>query len=476
MLFRSTDGNGGSDTATLTLGSDITDVNDAPVATDDTFAVTEDTPVSGNVLSNDSDVDGDTLTVTTYSVDTNGDGVAEVFAAGATATINGVGTLVLNADGSFTFTPAADYVGAVPVVNYTITDGTGLTDSAQLVLGPVQAVDDSPRAADDTARTDEDQPVTIDVLGNDRDPDAGDSLTITQVNGVAISEGGTVAVANGTVTLTGGQLVFQPAADFHGTATFQYTVSDGRTPVSANVTVQVDPVNDLPQANNDTVTTGEDQSVTLSPLGNDRDPDGDALTITQIDGIDIVAGATVDLPGKGSVTLNADGTITFTPLPDYNGPVQLTYTISDGHGGTDTATIDIQVQGRQDAPVAQDDAGSTSEDITLSVSAADGVILGAGRDSDVDGDALSVSAVNGQASGVGKSVAGAWGSLTLNADGSYTFVPNAAAQGLDDGESRSDVFTYTVTDPAGNTATATDRKSTRLNSSHSQQSRMPSSA
>ena len=74
---KATDNNGGTDTATLTLGSDIVDVNDAPVATDDTFAVTEDTPVNGNVLANDSDVDGDTLTVTSYSVDTNGDGVMD---------------------------------------------------------------------------------------------------------------------------------------------------------------------------------------------------------------------------------------------------------------------------------------------------------------------------------------------------------------------------------------------------------------
>ena len=139
---------------------------DAPVATDDVFAVTEDTPVNGNVLANDSDVDGDTLTVTSYSVDTNGDGVAETFAAGAPADIAGVGTLVLNSDGSFTFTPAANYNGTVPVVTYTVTDGNGASDTATLTLGSdIVDVNDAPVATDDTFAVTEDTPVNGNEIG-----------------------------------------------------------------------------------------------------------------------------------------------------------------------------------------------------------------------------------------------------------------------------------------------------------------------
>ena len=119
--------------------------------------------------------------------------------------------------------------------------------------------------------------------------------------------------------------------------------------------------------------------------------------------------------------------------------------------GTDTATVTLDVGGKNDQPEANPDVGATDENTTLVVSAADGVILGAGRDTDIDGDSLSVSAVAFGASNgkVGQPLAGDWGSLTLEADGSYRYTPNSAAQGLDDGESRVDVFTYTVTDPAG---------------------------
>src|SRR5690606_34186879 len=115
-------------------------VNDAPVASNDgPVAVTEDTPVSGNVLTNDSDVEGDTLTVTQFTVD----GDTTVYTAGQTATITGVGTLFIDADGSYTFTPAANYNGLVPTATYTISDGS-LTDTAELSFANVSPVNDAP--------------------------------------------------------------------------------------------------------------------------------------------------------------------------------------------------------------------------------------------------------------------------------------------------------------------------------------------
>lgn len=130
------------------------------------------------------------------------------------------------------------------------------------------------------------------------------------------------------------------------------------------------------------------------------------------------------------------------------------YTVSDGKGGTDTASVSVDVGGVNDAPIAANDSNSTDENTALTVAAASGVLT---NDSDPDGDTLSVSQVsNGTGTAnAGQAITGAWGTLTLNADGSYTYTPNAAAQALDDGESQTDVFTYTVKDPAGLTATAT---------------------
>jgi len=125
-----------TDTATLTL---TVSPNTPPNALNDTASVVEDTPASGNVLANDSDAENDPLSVTGFSIDTNGDGTPENFTAGQTATIAGVGTLQINADGSYTFTPATSYNGPVPTASYTVSDGNGGTANATLTLGPVIA-------------------------------------------------------------------------------------------------------------------------------------------------------------------------------------------------------------------------------------------------------------------------------------------------------------------------------------------------
>ncbi|MFV5216199.1 Ig-like domain-containing protein, partial [Azonexus caeni] len=435
------DGRGGSDTATVEMK--INAVNDPSVLAADTKTVFEDSVASGNVLANDSDLD-DTLTVASFTV--NGATVN----AGETVTLANIGKLTIGSDGEYTFTPVANWNGSVPQVTYTT--NTGSTSTLDITVTPL---DDTPAASDDTARTEEDRSVVIDVLANDRDVD-GDPLTITQVNGTAIAVGSPVAVANGEVRLTAdGKLEFAPSANYHGPVDFTYTVTDGRTPVQANVHVDVTPVNDAPVANDDRVTMLEDEPKTINVLGNDSDIDGDKLTITEINGTAITVGVPLAVT-NGTVTVNGDGTVTFDPDPGYNGGASFTYTVSDGTA-TDTATVTIDVGGVNDAPVAAPDAGTTDEDTVLNVAAADGVILGAGADTDVDGDSLQVSGVafGGALGKVGEGVAGQWGTLTLNADGSYRYQPNEAAQGLDDGESRQDVFTYTVSDPAGLTSTTT---------------------
>uniref|UniRef100_UPI0026191AB9 Ig-like domain-containing protein n=1 Tax=Acidovorax sp. TaxID=1872122 RepID=UPI0026191AB9 len=152
LTYTATDGTGTPVGANITIT--VTPVNDAPVANDDTVTVTEDTPVSGNVLGNDTDADGDTLTVTAVTVDRNGDGTPDTVTPGTPVAItNGggtpIGTLLVNPDGTFTFTPAPDYNGPVPPVTYTVTDGQGGTDTGTLtlVVGPV---DDASVLAADT--------------------------------------------------------------------------------------------------------------------------------------------------------------------------------------------------------------------------------------------------------------------------------------------------------------------------------------
>ncbi|OYT97801.1 MAG: hypothetical protein CFE40_14810, partial [Burkholderiales bacterium PBB1] len=302
------DGRGGTDTATVNL--QITPVDDASVLAPDTKTVAEDTVATGNVLTNDSDIDN-TLSVASFSVA----GLPGTFAAGTTATIAGVGTLLLNADGGYTFTPVADYNGTVPQVSYTTNTGSNSTLDIN-----VTPLDDTPAASDDLATTPEDTPVTIDVLANDTDADTP-TLTITAINGQPISVGSpvqlldTAGLPQGTVSLTpDGKLVYTPAPNTTGPVDFNYTVTDGLTPVQAKVHVDVTPVNDAPVATDDTVTVAEDTPVTLNVLGNDTDVEGDPLTITQIDGQPVTVGTPV-VVANGTVTVNPNGTVTFDPAP-----------------------------------------------------------------------------------------------------------------------------------------------------------------
>jgi VCBS repeat-containing protein len=181
----------------------------------------EDTPVSGQVVA--TDVEGSPLT---YSLDS---GPAN-------------GSVTVNGDGTWTYTPDADYNGP-DSFTVIVSDGNGGTTTSTVNIG-VTAVNDGPVANADSFTVAEDGQLAIDVLDNDTDVD-GDSLTITQVNGKAITEGGAaVSVANGSVALVNGALVFKPAPDYNGGITFSYTVSDGVASSTATVQGRVTPVAD----------------------------------------------------------------------------------------------------------------------------------------------------------------------------------------------------------------------------------------
>ncbi|WP_152552562.1 cadherin-like domain-containing protein, partial [Mangrovibacter sp. MFB070] len=384
VTYTISDGHGG--TATGTLALTVTAVNDNPVAVNDSATTAEDTPVTVNVLANDSDVDGDSLTVTAASA--------------------GHGTVVINANGTLTYTPAANYNG-IDTVTYTLSDGHGGTATGTLAL-TVTSVNDAPVAVNDSATTAEDTPVTVNVLANDSDVD-GDSLTVT-----AASAGhGTVVInANGTLTYT-------PAANYNGTDTVTYTISDGHGgTATGTLAVTITAVNDNPVAANDSATTAEDTPVTVNVLANDSDVDGDSLTVT-------VASA-----GHGTVVINANGTLTYTPNANYNGTDTVTYTISDGHGGTATGTLAVTITAVNDNPVAVNDSANTAEDTPVTVN-----VLA--NDSDVDGDSLTVSAASA-----------GHGTVVINANGTLTYTPAANYNGTD-------TVTYTLSDGHGGTATGT---------------------
>jgi large repetitive protein len=384
ISYTISDGQGGTDTAIVEVV--VRPVNDRPVAEDDTAVTFEDTPVTIPVLSNDSDVDRDPLTVTSA---TSPDG-----------------TVTINTDGTITFTPNPSFNGST-TITYMISDGQGGTATATVTLS-VTPVNDVPVANPSSAVTDEDTPVILSVLANDTDAD-DDPLTVT-----------VASAANGTVTiLPDGTIRYIPNANFNGTDTVTYTISDGQGGTSTStVTVTVNSVNDVPVAVNDNAITPEDQPVTIPVLANDTDADGNPLTVTAANSSD------------GTVAINADGTITFTPDPNFNGVATITYTISDGQGGTATTTVFVTVTPLNDPPVAANDNARTPEDTPL-------VIAPLVSDRDVDGNPLTIIMANSPD-----------GTLAINADGTITFTPDPNFNGRT-------TITYMISDGQGGTATAT---------------------
>jgi gliding motility-associated-like protein len=332
----------------------VTAVNDAPVAVDDTKTGVEDTPVSGDLLTNDSDPDaGNTLSVTEVTVS----GVATPVTVGVSTTITGVGILLVNSDGSYTFILTTNFTGGVPTITYTVSDGTA-TSTANLNIA-VTAVNDTPVAVDDTKTGIEDTPVSGNVLTNDSDPDVGATLTVTAVTIGGVTTSIAAGTTSTTITLTEGILIispdgnytFTPATNFTGgVPTITYTVSDGTAISTANLNIIISAVNDAPVAVDDTKTGIEDTPVTGNVLTNDSDPDvGATLTVTAvtIGGVttNIDAGTTsttINLP-EGVLEIKSDGSYTFTPATNFTGGVPtITYTVSDGTA-TSTANLNITV-------------------------------------------------------------------------------------------------------------------------------------
>ena len=347
-----TDGNA---TDTGTVNGTVTAVNDAPVATDDPFTVAEDGSVTLDLLANDTDLDGDTLSIESIN------GVTLTGSAQTLMVPNG--TVAIDAMGVVTFAPDADYNGPVSF-DYVVTDGNA-TDTGT-VNGTVTAVNDAPVATDDPFTVAEDGSVTLDLLANDTDLD-GDTLSIESINGVTLTGSAqTLMVPNGTVTIDAmGVVTFTPDADYNGPVSFDYVVTDGNATDTGTVNGTVTAVNDAPVATDDPFTVAEDGSVTLDLLANDTDLDGDVLSIESINGVTLTGSAQTLMVPNGTVAIDAMGVITFTPDADYNGPVSFDYVVTDGNA-TDTGTVNGTVTAVPDMAVITGDAtGAVTEDIAV---------------------------------------------------------------------------------------------------------------
>jgi VCBS repeat-containing protein len=305
--------NGGVDTsATQTFTITVTAVNDPPTAVDDAYGVHRDVTLNlsaPGVLTNDSDIDGDSLTAILVSDVSHG-------------------TLTLNPSGWFTYTPATDYAGS-DFFTYRAFDGTDYSDTATVSI-TVHAVNHAPEAVGDTYTVAEDAalsvPIGTSVLSNDTDSDTDPLKAVVVAN---VSHGVLVFNDDGSFTYT-------PAANFAGTDSFTYKVNDGLADSgAATVTITVSPVNDLPVATADAYQSLAGIALSVSapgPLGNDSDIDGDALTAVLVSNV-----------SHGTLTLNADGSFAYTAESGFAGTDTFTYKATDGTGDSATVTVTIEV-------------------------------------------------------------------------------------------------------------------------------------
>ncbi|MDF4810750.1 tandem-95 repeat protein, partial [Vibrio parahaemolyticus] len=369
---------GVSESTSVTVN--VTPVNDAPVAKDDIATTQEDTAVTIDVLSNDTDVDGDKLSIQSATIP-EAQGKVEIV------------------DGKLVFTPAENFNGHAEIT-YTVTDGA-LTDQATVKV-TVNAVNDTPVVESniaDQALAEDFTPYTIDLNTAFSDVDNVDGELTFSVSGNSNIQ---VAIVNGIATIT-------PTADWNGSETLTFTATDpSGESISQRVDFTVAPVADIVA---DKATVVEDTSTVIKVLGNDTfEGDGKVVSLDTNNG-----------PANGTVSVNPDGSVTYTPNDNYQGTDSFTYIVTSG-GVSESTTVSVDVTPVNDAPVAKDDTAITDEDTPVTIDVLP-------NDNDIDGDKLSIQSA---------SVPEAQGKVEI-VDGKLVFTPAENFNGHAE-------IIYTVTD------------------------------
>jgi VCBS repeat-containing protein len=424
IVFTVTD-NSGAVSAPATVNFNINAVNDAPVAAPDVASTPEDTPITGKLLTNDTDVDSTNLTVVGFTV------LGQSYAPGSVVTLPGVGTLTVLANGDYTFTPAPNYNGTVPTIGYTVSDGT-LTSSSTLTLTVSAQPDPAVIGGQASGATIEDNKTSATGTLTVRDPDAGEAAFVPRTN---------IPGAHGSFSINAaGVWVYtlnnaDPAVQALGAGqtlpneTFTVTTIDGTTQV---VTITITGTNDAPVASPAAFTVTE----------------GGALFNGQVTATDVDANAKLTFALNGAppagLVFNANGSYSFDPNnPAYAAlgagqqqVITVPFTVTDDQGATSTRNITITIIGTNGAPIATGSAFTVAEDAA--------VVNGRVTATDPDGNAVLSYALNGAAPA----------GLTFRPDGSYSFDPsNAAYQSLGVGQLTVITVPFTVTDDQGATST-----------------------
>ncbi len=377
--FTFTVNDGGLTSNTATVSITVTPVNDGPTVSSMTLSTDEDTPAT--VTLSVSDADGDALSYTVVTAPTKG-------------TLSG--TLP-----NLVFTPHPDANGA-DAFTLTVSDGTDTSNLATVDV-TIAPVNDAPVAHLQTLTIDEDSHAVF-------------SLTATDVDGDPVTFTIATQPAHGALLGTPPNLMYHPHPHLHGTDSFQFLASDGTLDSApATIEITVVPVNDVPVAQAQSVTTAEDASVTITLTATDAD--GDSLTYAIVSG-----------PAHGTLSGGTGAERTYTPATDYHGPDSFTFKVSDGSAESGTVTVSLTVNPVNDAPSATPQAATTAEDSPAHLTLA-GV--------DLEGDSLSFSvAVQPQ-----------HGTVTLSgADAIYTPDPDYHGN---------DAFSFTVNDGALDSGAAT---------------------
>ena len=380
----------------------------APVALPDEFSLSEDTEFRGFLLSNDSHPDDRRFSLDLQAVRSPDNG-----------------SVVLNADGSFIYIPAANFSGNDSFI-YQITDTQGLIAQA-LVSLTVLPANDVPTALDDSYSLNKNTSLTLaapGVLTNDLDID-GDTLVLDSI--------AVIAPAHGSVQLSpDGAFTYTPIANFTGEDFFVYQVSDPQGGVAqAKVTLRIEMTNAAPVAQNDSYQLGEDEQLTVAAtagvLANDTDPDGDSISlVTEL----------LSTVQNGQLILASDGSFQYIPNQDFFGIDSFSYQIKDPSALVSSATVVLTVTAQNDPPVVQASGFSVNNNTVLSV-AAPGLLAYA---FDVDDQSLTLDPQ--------VVVPPTKGSVQLSEDGSFSYFANTQATG-------SDSFVFRVWDGQGASSTGT---------------------